>query len=114
MEVYLLNVIRVARLVTPLLKKRGGGSIINISSFAAFEPDPAFPVSATFRAGLASFTKLYSDQHASENIRMNNILPGFIDSLPEHDDFRKRIPLGRYGSTDEISETVAFLASEGA
>ena len=114
MEVYFLNVVRIARLVTPLMQSGDGGAIVNISSFAAFEPDPAFPTSATFRAGLASFTKLYADQHAADGIRMNNVLPGFIDSLPEKEHFRERIPMGRYGTVDEISETVAFLLSDGA
>jgi NAD(P)-dependent dehydrogenase (short-subunit alcohol dehydrogenase family) len=114
METYLLNVIRPTRLVTPAMQARGGGSIINISTYAVFEPDPTFPTSGVFRAGLAAFTKLYADGYAADNIRMNNILPGFIDSLPEVEKFRERIPMGRYGKTDEISDVVAFLASEGA
>ncbi|WP_278470031.1 SDR family oxidoreductase [Gimesia maris] len=114
LDVYFLNVVRIARLVTPILQSRGGGPIINISTFAAFEPDPLFPTSGAFRASLAAFTKLYADQYASDNIRMNNILPGFIDSLPETEERRLRIPMGRYGTMDEISETVAFLVSDGA
>ncbi len=114
MEVYLLNVIRVARLVSPSLKQAGGGAIVNISSFTAFEPDPAFPTSSVFRAGLASFTKLYSDEMASYNIRMNNLLPGFVDSFPESEEISNRIPLRRYGTTEEIAETAAFLVSDGA
>lgn len=114
MEVYLLNVIRMARLVTPILKSCGGGAIVNISTYAAFEPEPAFPTSGAFRASLAAFTKLFADEFASANIRMNNILPGFIDSLPEKEAFRSRIPMGRYGTTNEIAETALFLLSEGA
>ena len=114
MDVYLLNVVRVVRLVTPILQSGGGGAIVNISSFAAFEPDPSFPTSSAFRAALAAFTKLFADKYASANIRMNNILPGFIDSLPEKEAFRNRIPMGRYGTTDEIAATVAFLLSDGA
>jgi NAD(P)-dependent dehydrogenase (short-subunit alcohol dehydrogenase family) len=114
MDVYLLNVVRIARLVTPILQSRGGGSIINISTFAAFEPDPAFPTSSALRAGLAAFTKLFADEYAPVNVRMNNILPGFIDSLPEKEEHRKRIPMGRYGTMDEIAESVAFLLSDGA
>ncbi|QDT92213.1 SDR family oxidoreductase [Gimesia algae] len=114
LDVYFLNVVRIARLVTPILQSRGGGPIVNISTFAAFEPDPLFPTSGAFRASLAAFTKLFADQYASDNIRMNNILPGFIDSLPETEDRRRRIPMGRYGTMDEISETVAFLVSDGA
>ena len=114
METYLLNVIRPTRLVTPAMQAQGGGSIINISTYAVFEPDPTFPTSGVFRAGLAAFSKLFADGYAADNIRMNNILPGFIDSLPEVEKFRERIPMGRYGKTDEISDVVAFLASEGA
>jgi NAD(P)-dependent dehydrogenase (short-subunit alcohol dehydrogenase family) len=90
-----------------------GGVIINISTFAAFEPDPVFPTSGVFRAGLAAFTKLFSDKYAADNIRMNNVLPGFIDSLPEKEEFRERIPMQRYGKTQEIADVIAFLASDG-
>jgi len=112
MDVYLLNAIRPTRLVTPLMQAQGGGAIINISTFAAFEPDPLFPTSGVFRAGLAAFTKLYSDKYAADNIRMNNVLPGFIDSLPETEDRKARIPLGRYGHTREVSSLISLLASE--
>ena len=114
MDVYFLNAVRPTRLVTPIMQDQRSGSIINISTFAAFEPDPVFPTSGVFRAGLAAYTKLYSDKYAAENIRMNNVLPGFIDSLPEKAEFKDRIPMKRYGKTDEISATIAFLASEGA
>ena len=114
MEVYFLNVVRPTRLVTPIMQRQRSGVIINISTFAAFEPDPVFPTSGVFRAGLAAYTKLFSDRYASENIRMNNVLPGFIDSLPEKKEFRDRIPMERYGRTEEISEVIAFLASDGA
>lgn len=114
LDVYFMNVVRPTRLVTPIMRKQKSGVIINISTFAAFEPDPVFPTSGVFRAGLAAFTKLFADNYASENIRMNNVLPGFIDSLPEKQEFRDRIPMERYGTTDEISAVIAFLASEGA
>ncbi len=114
MEVYLLNVIRPARLVAPIMARQGGGAIINISTFAAFEPDPLFPTSGVFRAGLASFTKLFADRYAPQNVRMNNVLPGFIDSLPETEDRRTRIPMGRYGRADEVSGLIAYLASDDA
>lgn len=114
MDVYFMNVVRPTRLVTPIMVAQGGGAIINISTFAAFEPDPVFPTSGVFRAGLAAFTKLFSDKYAAENVRMNNVLPGFIDSLPEKEEFRARIPMERYGKNEEIAATVSFLASEGA
>jgi NAD(P)-dependent dehydrogenase (short-subunit alcohol dehydrogenase family) len=114
LDTYLLNVVRPTRLVTPVMRRQKAGVIINISTFAAFEPDPAFPTSGVFRAGLASFTKLYADNYAQDNIRMNNVLPGFIDSFPEKAEFRERIPLKRYGKVEEIAATVLFLASEAA
>ncbi|MDF2369065.1 SDR family oxidoreductase [Sneathiella sp.] len=114
MEVYLLNVIRPTRMVAPIMAKQGGGAIINISTFAVFEPDPLFPTSGVFRAGLASFTKLFADKFAAQNVRMNNILPGFIDSLPETEDRRARIPMGRYGKAEEVSGLVSYLASDTA
>ena len=113
MEVYFLSAVRPTRLVTPIMQEQRSGVIINISTFAAFEPDPVFPTSGVFRAGLAAYAKLFADKYAAENIRMNNVLPGFIDSLPENDQLRERIPMKRYGKTDEISAVIAFLASDG-
>lgn len=114
LDVYLLCAIRPSRIVAPVMVKQGAGSIINISTFAAFEPDPVFPTSGVFRAGLAAFTKLFADAYAKHNVRMNNVLPGFIDSLPEKESFRSRVPMDRYGTVDEVASTIAFLASDGA
>jgi NAD(P)-dependent dehydrogenase (short-subunit alcohol dehydrogenase family) len=114
MEIYFLSAVRPIRAVTPVMQAGGSGAIINITTFATFEPDPAFPTSGVFRAGLAAFTKLFADRYAGENIRMNNVLPGFIDSLPEKPEFRSRIPMGRYGRVDEIAGVISFLASDAA
>ena len=114
-DIYFLSAVRPIRAVTPILERQGtGGSIINISTFATFEPDAAFPTSAVARAGLAVFTKLYADKYAPQNIRINNVLPGFIDSFPETEAVKARIPMGRYGRVEEIAGTIAFLASEAA
>ena len=114
MDVYLLNVIRPTRLVTPIMTKQKAGAIINISTAWAFEPSAMFPTSAVFRAGLAAFTKIFAEQYASDNVRMNNVLPGWIDSLPMTDERRKSVPMQRYGTSEEIAATIAFLASDGA
>ena len=114
LDTYLLNVVRPARLVTPIMQKQRSGVIINISSAWAFEPTADFPTSAAFRAGLASFTKIFADTYAQDNIRMNNVLPGWIDSLPSTEARRNNVPLRRYGTSEEIGATIAFLASEGA
>lgn len=112
MEVYLLNVIRMARIVTPVMQTQKSGSIVNISTYATFEPEEAFPTSGVMRSGLAAFAKLYADKYAPDNIRMNNVLPGFVDSLPVKEERIPRIPLGRYAHVGEISELILFLASD--
>ncbi|GLH80361.1 oxidoreductase [Bradyrhizobium sp. SSBR45G] len=114
LDTYLLNVIRPARLVTPIMQAQKGGAIINISTAWTFEPSAMFPTSAVFRAGLASFTKIFTDTYAADNIRMNNVLPGWIDSLPATEARRSTVPMGRYGKSEEIAATIAFLASDGA
>jgi NAD(P)-dependent dehydrogenase (short-subunit alcohol dehydrogenase family) len=100
MDVYLLNVIRPTRLVTPIMQAQKSGTIINISTAWAFEPSSMFPI--------------FADTYAGENIRMNNVLPGWIDSLPATDERRDGVPMKRYGTSEEIAATIAFLASDGA
>ena len=114
MDIYLMNVVRPTRLVTPHMRKQKSGVIINISTAWAFEPSAMFPTSAVFRAGLASYTKIFADTYAADNIRMNNILPGWIDSLPATEERRESVPMKRYGKSEEGAATVSFLASEGA
>jgi NAD(P)-dependent dehydrogenase (short-subunit alcohol dehydrogenase family) len=114
MDVYFLNAVRPTRLVTPAMQKQKSGVIVNISTAWAFEPSAMFPTSAVFRAGLASFAKVYADTYAGDNIRMNNVLPGWIDSLPATDARRDSVPLKRYGSSKEIAATISFLVSDGA
>ncbi len=114
LDVYLMNVIRPTRLVAPVMVKQKGGAIVNISTAWAFEPSAMFPTSAVFRSGLAAFTKIFADRYAADNVRMNNVLPGWIDSLPATDERRQGVPMQRYGTSAEIAATIAFLASEGA
>lgn len=114
MDVYLMNVIRPVRLVAPIMQAQKSGAIVNISTAWAFEPSPMFPTSAVFRAGLAAYTKLFADSFAVHNVRMNNVLPGWIDSLPGTEERRESVPMKRYGTMEEIAATVAFLLSEGA
>ena len=109
LDLLLLNVIRMARLVTPVMQQQGGGAIVNISTFSAFEPDQAFPISSSLRAALAGFCKMFTDQYAADGIRMNNLLPGFMDNYPESEAIVSNIPLGRYASVGEIAKTARFL-----
>ncbi|WP_296269214.1 SDR family oxidoreductase [Pseudomonas sp. UBA6562] len=114
MDTYLLNVIRPTRLVAPIMQRQKGGAIINISSAWTFEPNALFPTSAVFRAGLAAFSKIFADHFAADNVRINSVLPGWIDSLPATDERRDSVPLKRYGTSEEVAATIAFLASDGA
>ena len=114
LELLILNVVRMARLVTPIFEKQGNGAMVNISTFSAFEPDPAFPVSSSLRSGLAGFTKLYADRYAEAGIRMNNVLPGFMDNYPESPEIIAKIPMKRYAKVEEVAKTVRFLLSEDA
>lgn len=114
MEVYFLNVVRACRLVTPIMETQGGGAIVNITTAWAFEPSAMFPTSAVARAGLAAFSKVFCDTYAPKNIRMNAVAPGWIDSLPATEERARMVPMGRYGTAQEIAATVAFLLSDGA
>jgi len=99
MEVYFLSAVRPIRLVTPIMVAQGGGAIVNISTTWVTEPTATFPTSTAFRASLGAFT---------------NVLPGWIDSLPEVDERREQVPMGRYGEAEEVAATIAFLLSEAA
>lgn len=114
LDVYFLNAVRPTRLVAPIMVAQKAGAIVNISTAWAFEPSAMFPTSAMARAGLAAFTKIFADTYAADNVRMNNVLPGWIDSLPATEERRQSVPMRRYGTADEIAATVAFLVSEGA
>ena len=114
LDLLLLGVVRIARLVTPLMVAQGSGAMVNISSFAAAEPGLGNPVSSTLRAGLGNFVRLYSQRYASRGVRMNNLLPGWIDTYPVSPDARAAIPAGRPGTADEVARTAAFLVSPEA
>jgi NAD(P)-dependent dehydrogenase (short-subunit alcohol dehydrogenase family) len=112
LDLVVLNVARMARLVTPVMLRQGGGAIANVSTFSAFEPSPVFPLSSSLRAALAGFTKLYADRYAAEGVRMNNVLPGFLESFEIDEETRRSIPMQRRGSVAEVAKTAAFLLSE--
>ena len=113
-DLVIKSVLWACRRVTPVMEAQGKGAIVNITSFAAFEPSLVFPTSCVYRAGLGAFTKLYADRYAASGIRMNALLPGMIDSLPHGPEVAESIPMKRLGSVNEIAKTTAFLLSDGA
>ncbi len=113
-DLIFLSVVRLMRLVTPIMEQQRKGAVVNISSFAALEPSVERPVSSTIRAALANFTKLYAREYAPFNIRMNSLLPGFVDSYTITPETLASIPMGRVGTVEEIAKTIAFLLSDDA
>lgn len=116
MDMLLLNVVRMAKAVTPIMQRQGGGAIVNISTFVAEQPDLLYPVSSCLRAALTAWTKLFTDSYGKYNIRMNNILPGAMENYSRENDGERiaSIPLGRKGTLNELARVVAFLASSDA
>lgn len=106
----LMNVVRMARLVVPKMSE--GGVFVNISTFGAKEPSLNFPISSVARTALSSFTKLFANEYSKSKIRMNNVLPGFINSYPADQETIDQIPMLRQGTPDEVAELVSFLVSD--
>ncbi|MCP4385088.1 MAG: SDR family oxidoreductase, partial [Hyphomicrobiales bacterium] len=114
LDLVVLLVQRMARLVTPIMEAQSGGAFVNITTFSALEPDLRFPVSSVLRAAVGAYAKLYADRYGGSGIRMNNVLPGFTDSLDLKPEVVADAPIKRLGSVDEIAATIAFLLSDGA
>lgn len=114
LDMLMLNVVRVCRLVTGPMIRIGGGAIVNLSGIETVQPRSIYPASP-MRLALHGFTKLYADRYGRYGIRMNNLLPGFLENVDiEEEDVRQMIPLGRRGTLREMAGTVAFLLSEDA
>ncbi|RYE45768.1 MAG: SDR family oxidoreductase [Hyphomicrobiales bacterium] len=113
-DMIVLNPVRLMRLVTPHFLAAGKGAAVNISSFAGKSPDLAMPMSSALRPALQAWTKLYADRYGAEGIRMNAVLPGFLDNYDTVETRRQKIPVGRYGELQELAKVVAFLLSDDA
>ncbi|MEQ8901842.1 MAG: SDR family oxidoreductase [Roseovarius sp.] len=111
-EMILMPVIRMARLLTPVMTAQGGGSIVSITTYSAFEPSLTFPTSSVYRAGVSNYTKLYSDRYGPDNIRMNCLLPGFTDSLDLPQELAGKSALRRLARAEEQARVPAFLLTE--
>ena len=107
----------------PVLKKRGGGSIINISSIGGLTPEPGIGIYSVSKAGINNLTKAMAQDWGADNIRVNAICPGLIktkfsEALWNNEAILKRflqhIPLKRAGSADDIAGLAVYLASDAA
>ncbi len=114
LEVYFLSAVRPIRLVLPHMEAGGGGAIVNITSYVAEEPSARYPTSSAMRAGLHAWVKLLSDEVGPKGIRVNNVLPGYIDSIPQPPERTEGAALRRQGTTEEVAKTIAFLLSDAA
>ena len=110
-EMIVKPVIRMARLVTPIMEAQGAGAIVNVTTYATFEPSLWFPASCVYRAGVASFTKLYADRYGAQNIRMNCLAPGFTDSL-DVGKYGDMAALKRIARVEEQAKAAAFLLTD--
>jgi NAD(P)-dependent dehydrogenase (short-subunit alcohol dehydrogenase family) len=114
LEVYFLSAVRPIRLVLPHMEAQGSGAVVNVSSYVAQEPSALYPTSSVMRAGLAAWVKIVSDALGPRGIRVNNVLPGFIDSIPQPPERTAGAALRRMGRAEEVAQTIAFLLSDGA
>jgi len=113
-QLILESVMRMARLVTPIMERQGSGAFVSISSYAAVKPELARPVSSVMRAALGAWTKLHAEYSAPKGIRVNAVMPGFVDSYEVAPETVATIPMGRVGRVEELAKTVAWLLSDEA
>lgn len=121
MSVNLKAPFELAKYAYPELKKRGGGSVINMSSIAGHTPDPGLGMYSVSKAALNMLTKVLAKEWAADNIRVNAICPGLIKTKFSQaiwqDEtmlkrFMKQVPMGRMGTVEEIAALALFLASD--
>jgi len=110
------------KLAIPEMRRRGGGAIVNTASISGLGGDCGFNAYNAAKGAVVNFTRTLALDHADENIRVNALCPGFIDtpltavaeSLGIHDTWTEQIPMKRAGKPEEMAKVVAFLASDDA
>jgi NAD(P)-dependent dehydrogenase (short-subunit alcohol dehydrogenase family) len=108
------SAMRMARLVTPIMERQRSGAFVTVSSYAAIRPELARPVSSVLRAALGAWTKLHAEYCAPKGIRVNAVMPGFVDSYEVAPEIVATIPMQRVGKVTELAKVVAWLASDEA
>ena len=120
MNVNLRGTFLCTKLVLPYLIKQRQGNIVNVSSVVGLSGNPGQVNYAASKAGLVGFTKALAREVASRNITVNALAPGFITSGGMVDELSsdaketilKKIPMGRFGTVDEVAECCLFLCSD--
>ncbi|MFQ5903539.1 MAG: SDR family oxidoreductase [Candidatus Binatia bacterium] len=125
-----LSALRLTREAVPHMRKVGGGRVINITSYAVKEPIPGLVLSNAIRSGVIGLAKTLSRELAKDNILINNVCPGRIDTERHHKlnearaerlkrpleeivrEMKAEIPLGRYGAPEDVANLVVFFGSE--
>lgn len=114
---------QLSKLVYPVMKLRGGGSIINISSIAGETPDPGLGIYSVSKASINMLTKVLAKEWGADGIRVNAVAPGLIktkfsqalwqdEKTLTH--FTKRLPIARMGTVEEVASLVLYLASDAS
>lgn len=111
-DLQFMNVVRLARQVTPIMKAQGAGAIVNISAMISKEPHQAYPSSSTIRRALDGYVKLYADRHARDGIRMNTVSPGLVSNIEWDRAQLDAVPMQRPVDPGELARIVAFLLSD--
>ena len=128
----LMGTVRLTRETVPHMKKAGGGRVINITSYGVKEPIPGLILSNTFRTGVVGWARTLSRELGPDNILVNTVLPGRIDTERHHNlnvarakrmnlpleqvqqQSRDEIPMKRFGQSQEVADLVVFLGSDRA
>ena len=131
-DLLLFSTLRMVRAAVPSMKARGGGSILMSTSASVKEPIPNLGLSTVLRASVSALAKTLALELAPDRIRVNQIIPGRIDTdrVKQLDEIAAKkqgigvaearaksqstIPLGRYGEIDEYGRVAAFLLSDAA
>jgi 3-oxoacyl-[acyl-carrier protein] reductase len=106
----------------PQMERRGGGSIVNLSSVSAFHPAKESVAYSALKAGVVGLSRAAAAELSPKNIRVNVVAPGMIGTMASVAQFdettlatrQSEMPLGRFGEPEEIAALVAFLASDEA
>lgn len=121
MQVNVKAPFELGKLVYPIMKERGGGAVINISSIAGLTPDPGLGIYSVSKAALNMLTKVTAKEWGADKIRVNAICPGLIktkfsEALWQNEkwlnQFVKQLPIARMGTVEEIAGLALFLASD--